>query len=74
MYKVTEVDCQTGIETIRDLTPEEIAVRESFMAEQQSLMQAQEAEATAKAQAKASAIAKLSALGLSEEEISAITN
>jgi hypothetical protein len=37
-------------------------------------MQAQEAEATAKAQAKASAIAKLSALGLSEEEISAITN
>lgn len=74
MYKVTEVDCQTGIETVRDLTPEEIAVREAFMAEQESLRQAQEAEAAAKAEAKASALAKLSALGLTEEEVAAITN
>ena len=72
MYKVTEVDCQTGVETIRDLTAEEIALRESFFAEQASQIQAAQEAEEAKAAAKASAEAKLTALGLTAEEISAI--
>lgn len=67
------VNCEDGSQTIVPLTAEEIAQREAdalAYAEQQAL---QEAEAAAKAEAKASAEAKLAALGLSAEEISAIT-
>ena len=55
-----------------DLTPAEIAQREqdAIQAEQERL--AYEAEKQAKANAKASALAKLSALGLTEEEVQAI--
>ena len=55
-----------------DLTSEEIAQREqdAIKAEQDRI--AYEAEKQAKANAKASALAKLSALGLTEEEVQAI--
>ena len=55
-----------------DLTPAEIAQREqdAIQAEQDKL--AKEQAIQAKATAKASALAKLSALGLTEEEVKAI--
>jgi hypothetical protein len=55
-----------------ELTPEEIAQRQidEQKAEQEKI--AFEAEQEAKANAKASALAKLSALGLTEEEVQAI--
>jgi hypothetical protein len=61
MEKITEVDCETGEVIERDETPEEIAIRE------QSAQQ--EAEALA---IKQSALAKLQALGLTEEEIKSL--
>jgi hypothetical protein len=66
------VDCSTGEQTIVPLTAEEIAQREAdalAYAEQQAI---QEAEEAAKAGAKASAEAKLTALGLTAEEVSAL--
>ena len=66
------VNCETGITQLVDLTDEEIAqaeiARQEFLAEKA----AQEAEDAAKANAKASALAKLAALGLSEDEAKAI--
>ena len=52
------VDCSTGVVTEVELTAEEIAERE--------------AAELAKAEAKASALGKLAALGLTEDEITAI--
>lgn len=67
------VDCSTGEQTTVPLTAEEIAQREAdavaFAAEQA----ARQAEEEAKAQAKASAEAKLAALGLTAEEIAALS-
>lgn len=68
-----EVNCATGEEISRPLTAEEIAdkeIRAENFAEEESK---REAEAQAKAEAKASAEAKLSALGLTTEEIAALT-
>ena len=71
---VIEVDCSTGISTERPMTAEEI----SRMEEQQAVFEAQRAEqeaaAEAKAMAKASAEAKLASLGLTAEEIAALSN
>ena len=70
---VIEVNCATNEVTERPLTAEEITQREAdaiVYAEQKA---AQEAEAEAKAEAKASALAKLTALGLTEDEAKAIT-
>jgi hypothetical protein len=70
---VVEVNCATNEVTERPLTAEEITQREAdaiVYAEQKA---AQEAEAEAKAEAKASALAKLTALGLTEDEAKAIT-
>jgi hypothetical protein len=61
MEKVTEINCETGEVVERDETPEEIAVREQAAQ--------QEAEALATRQ---SALAKLQALGLTEEEVKAL--
>jgi len=66
------VDCSTGEQTIEPLTAEEIADREASRAKAEIDRAAAEAEATAKAEAKASALAKLAALGLTEEEAAAI--
>jgi len=67
------VDCSTGITTEVELTAAEIAERETMAAEYAAQEAAKEAEATAKAAAKESANAKLTALGLTAEEIEALT-
>ena len=67
------VDCSTGESTEVELTAEEIAQREADAAQAEAERLAAEAEAQAKAQAKANAEAKLAALGLTAEEITALT-
>lgn len=67
------VDCSTGEETILPLTAEEIAQREADAAAYAEQKAAEEAEAAAVAEAKVSANAKLKALGLSDEEIAALS-
>jgi hypothetical protein len=66
------VDCSTGIATEVPLTAEELAQRES----DRLAYEAQEAERLAaeeaKAVAEASAISKLTALGLTADEIAAL--
>jgi hypothetical protein len=69
-----EVNCTTGEETIVELTDEEIAQLEIDRANWEAQRAAEEAAAAAKAEAKASALAKLAALGLTEEEAAAIAN
>ena len=66
------VDCETGETTVTPLTDEEIAQREADGAAWLAQQAAEEAAAAAKAEAQASAVAKLAALGLSEEEIAAL--
>ena len=72
LYKV-EVDCSTGLETRTELTPEEVTEHEIMQQESQDKAAIIEAAAQDKADAKASGIEKLSALGLSDAEIAAIT-
>ncbi len=67
------VDCSTGESTEVELTAEEVAELEARAAEAEAERLAAEAEAQAKAQAKANAEAKLAALGLTAEEIAALT-
>jgi hypothetical protein len=55
-----------------DLTSEEIAQREQKVIKRKQEKITFEAEQKAKANAKASALAKLSALGLTEEEVNSI--
>jgi hypothetical protein len=62
------VDASTGEVIEREMTKDEIAEYNAFKSEQQALI----AERQAKADAKASALAKLAALGLTEEEIAAL--
>lgn len=69
-----ELNCETGEETIREFTPEEYAqaaAEAAAFAEKQAI---REAELAAKAEAKASAEAKLTAIGLTPEEIAALSN
>jgi DNA-binding NarL/FixJ family response regulator len=66
--EITIFDFATGETTIRLLTSEEVAEREALQAEQE----AQQAEQDAKVVARQSALAKLAALGLTEEEIAAL--
>jgi hypothetical protein len=66
------VDCSTGIQEIIELTDEEIAQMEIDRANAQAERAEREAEAEAKATAKASAYAKLKALGLTEDEVTAL--
>ena len=67
------VDCSTGIATTVPLTAEELAQRETdrlaWEAQEATRLAAEEA----KEAAKASANAKLAALGLTADEIAAIT-
>ena len=69
-----EVNCTTGEVLEIELTDEEVAQREADAAARAIEKAAEEAAAQAKAEAKASAEAKLAALGLSTEEIVALTN
>lgn len=68
------VNCETGVAEEIALTAEEIAQLEIDRANAETERLAREAEATAKEEAKASAVAKLTALGLSADEVSALLN
>jgi hypothetical protein len=68
-----EVDCSTGIETIIELTDAEIAQREADAAVFATQQAEREAAEAAAAEAKASAQAKLAALGLTADEIAALS-
>lgn len=71
LYK-TVIDGATG-EAIRvELTAEELAERETVRIQAEAEQAAREATEQAKADAKASGIAKLLALGLTEEEANAL--
>jgi hypothetical protein len=67
------VDCSTGEQTILPLTAEEIAQRELDAAAHAEAEAIRQAEAEAKAEAKESAQAKLAELGLTSEEIAALS-
>jgi hypothetical protein len=69
---VVEVDCSTGVSIERPMTAEEVADLQERQAAFEAQQAAEEAAAAAKATAKASAEAKLAALGLTPEEISAL--
>lgn len=68
-----EVNCETGVVTERPLTAEEIAQREADAAAFAAEQAAKEAAEAAVAAAKASAESKLAALGLSADEIAALS-
>ena len=67
------VDCSTGEVQEIALTAEEIAEREIMAAEYAAQKAQEDAEVATKAAAKESANAKLAALGLTADEISALT-
>ena len=67
------VDCSTGETTIVPLTAEEIAQREADAALAAQMQAEKEAAEAAAAEAKASAQAKLAALGLTADEIAALS-
>lgn len=71
--KVIEIDCSTGETIERPMTAEEIQAMEERAAAFAAEQVAREAEAQAKAEAKASAEAKLAALGLTADEIAALS-
>jgi hypothetical protein len=66
------VDCSTGIVEEIELTAEEIAQREADALAAAQAQAEREVEEAAKVAAKESAQSKLSALGLTEEEIAAL--
>ena len=74
MTTKTIIYCSTGEVTVVEMTSEEIAQMEDsqsfWLAAQEELKAAE----IAKAEAKASAEAKLAALGLTAEEIAALSN
>jgi hypothetical protein len=74
MTTAIEINCTTGEVTERPLTAEEITANEAAAAQAEADRVTAEAEAAAVADAKASAQAKLSALGLTPEEIAALSN
>lgn len=67
------VDCSTGVTTEVELTDEEIAQREADAIAYAAQKAEQDAAEAAKAAAKASGEAKLAALGLTAEEVAALT-
>jgi hypothetical protein len=68
-----EVNCETGEVTERPLTAEEISQREADAVVALAAQAEREAAETAAATAKASAEAKLAALGLTADEIAALS-
>jgi len=68
-----EVNCETGEVTERPLTAEEIAQREADAQAAEARRAEEEAAKAAEEVAKASAQAKLTALGLTADEIAALT-
>jgi hypothetical protein len=73
MSKVIEIDCSTGVSVERDMTPAELEAQAAMAAQAEADRAAAQAEADAVAAAKESAQAKLSALGLTADEIAALS-
>ena len=73
MTTTIQVNCTTGEVTERPLTAEELAQREVDAAAGIAALAEHEAALATAAEAKASGIAKLLALGLTEEEANALT-
>jgi hypothetical protein len=73
MTTAIQVNCETGEVTERPLTAEELAQREVDAAAHAAAEAEREAEAAATAAAKEAATTKLTALGLTAEEIAALT-
>lgn len=69
MANKIELDASTGQEVVTELTALELSEREAEFLANQAIL---ESELQVKEQAKASALAKLAALGLTEEEIAAL--
>ena len=67
------INCSTGVREVLELTQVEIDEREAMAIQSEADRVADEEVAEAKAEAKASGVAKLTELGLTAEEISAIT-
>jgi len=67
------VDCTTGVTEVLPLTAQEIADMETARVAAEDQRKAAEADAAVVAAAKESANAKLAALGLTAEEIAALT-
>ena len=68
-----EVNCETGEQTVIELTDAEIAEMEAAAQAAAQAQAAAEAEAAAVAAAKEAAHAKLAALGLTADEIAALS-
>ena len=68
-----EINCETGVESIIELTDAEVAQMEADAAAFAASEATRLAAEAAKAEAKASAEAKLAALGLSADEIAALS-
>ncbi len=73
MSKVIEVNCETGESIERDMTADELTAQEAMRVQMEADQAVRDADAAAKAEAKASAESKLSALGLTADEIAALT-
>ena len=69
-----EVNCETGVESIIELTDAEVAQMEADRVAAEARKAEEDAVRQAEADAKASAQAKLAALGLTPEEIAALSN
>ena len=68
-----EINCETGVESIIELTDAEIAQMEADAAAYAARKAEEDAAAAVAAEAKASAQAKLAALGLTADEIAALS-
>jgi len=68
-----EINCETGVESIIELTDAEVAQMEADRVAAEARKAEKDAVRQAEADAKASAQAKLAALGLTADEISALT-
>ena len=68
-----EINCTTGVESIIELTDAEIAQMEADRVAAEARKAEEDAAAQALADAKASAQAKLAALGLTADEIAALS-
>ena len=71
-YTVIEVNCATGEQTTRPMTEQEIADAQVASVAREEARAAQEAAAAEAEALRNSAISKLRALGLTDQEISAI--
>ena len=68
-----EVNCETGVETIHELTDDEIAQMEADRVAAEARKAEEDAARAAAEAAKASAQSKLAALGLTADEIAALS-